>query len=394
MRVEDQREARRLGGPLPRRSRMFMLIWMCVWLAAVLLSPIVSLAGRHPGPARLAAVVLAAVGFAAVYLGATWAVMLDSVPWTRRPWLVPALLGAYAVALVVTFGGDFLGAFLFVGAAAAMALPERHGPAGVVVVTAAALVTAVLDGVDGSKAAALTITVLMVGIALTWIRRMAVLIRELRTAREQLARLAVNEERLRFARDLHDLLGHTLSTIALKTQVTRRTVRPDPATAERELDEVGSLAQRSLAEVREAVAGYRRVTISGELESARSALAAAGIEVTVRSDGALPAEVDPVTAWTVREGVTNVIRHSGARHCDINVRGDGSAATVEVTDDGYGLPSIPLLGGDGDSGSGLQGLAERLRAAGGRLEAGRRAGGGFRLAAIVPKRPAEMESAP
>ena len=91
-------------------------------------------------------------------------------------------------------------------------------------------------------------------------------------------------------------------------------------------------------------------------------------------------------AWTIREGVTNVIRHSGARRCDIVVRIDGSAAMVEIVDDGAGLPSIPLFGADSGSGSGLRGLAERMRAAGGRLEAGRRAGGGFRLAAIVPIR--------
>jgi two-component system, NarL family, sensor histidine kinase DesK len=93
-----------------------------------------------------------------------------------------------------------------------------------------------------------------------------------------------------------------------------------------------------------------------------------------------------VVAWAIREGVANVIRHSGARHCDIVVRVDGSATMVEIIDDGSGLPSIPLLGTASGSGSGLRGLAERMRVAGGRLEAGRRAGGGFRLAATVPNR--------
>jgi two-component system sensor histidine kinase DesK len=141
-------------------------------------------------------------------------------------------------------------------------------------------------------------------------------------------------------------------------------VRRDPAAAERELEEVGSLEQRSLAEVREAVVGYRRVSLAGELESARSALAAARFEASVRTEGALSDEVGSVIAWTIREGVTNVIRHSGARHCEILVHAAGSAAMVEITDDGSGLPSSLLLGTDSSSGFGLRGLADRMRAAG------------------------------
>jgi two-component system sensor histidine kinase DesK len=381
-----EREAFLLGGPLPGRSRAFISVWSLVWLAAVLVAPVVGLAVRGAGSDRLAAAALAAAGFAAVYLAVTWTVMTERASWLRWPWLWPAILALYAVGLVAAFGGEFLGAFLFVASAAGMTLPERHGPAGVTAATAAALLAALLAGVDGSRTAALLLTVFMVGIAMTWIRRMVVLIRQLRAAREQVAHLAVGDERLRFARDLHDLLGRTLSTIALKSQVAGRMVRRDPAAAERELEEVGSLAQRSLAEVRDAVAGYRQVTFAGELEGARSALAAAGIESSIRTEGTPAGAVDAVLAWTIREGVTNVIRHSGARRCDIVVRVDASAATVEILDDGPGLPSIPLFGAGGGSGSGLRGLAERLRAAGGRLEAGRRAGGGFRLAAIVPAR--------
>ena len=384
--TDGGREGFLLGGPLPGRSRAFISIWSCVWLAAVLVAPIVGLADRGAGTDRLVAATLAAAGFAALYLAATWTVMTERASWARWPWVWPAVLALYAVGLVAAFGGEFLGAFLFVAAAAGMTLPERHGPAGVTAVTGTALLAALGAGVDGSRTAALLLTVFMVGIAMTWIRRMVVLIRELRAAREQVARLAVSDERLRFARDLHDLLGRTLSTIALKSQVARRMVRRDPAVAERELDEVGSLAQRSLAEVREAAAGYRQVTFAGQLEGARSALAAAGIETSVRAEGTPGAAVDSVLAWTIRECVPNVIRHSGARHCDIVVRVDGSATMVEIIDDGSGLPSIPLLGTASGSGSGLRGLAERMRVAGGRLEAGRRAGGGFRLAATVPNR--------
>jgi two-component system sensor histidine kinase DesK len=161
-------------------------------------------------------------------------------------------------------------------------------------------------------------------------------------------------------------------------------IRRDPAAAERELSEVESLTQRSLGEVREAVGGYGRVTLAGELAGAKSALAAAGITATIETDGTMGDEAGDVLAWTIREGVTNVIRHSGARHCDIVVRVNEAAAMVEIADDGAGPPSRSLLRRDGDSGNGLRGLAERIQEAGGRLESGRRTGGGFRLCAIVP----------
>ena len=368
----------------PERSRFFMILWTCMWLVLVLISPLVDFAHRNPGSARLAAATVATIAFAAVYVFATWSVMTESAIWRRRPWICTAILGAFAVCLIISFGSDFIGAFLFVAVSAGMMLPERYGPGGVGVVSAATLVACLAYRVDGSKTAALVATIFMLGIAMTWVRRMVVVIHELRRAREQVARLAVNEERLRFARDLHDLLGHSLSTIALKIQVARRMVRRDPDAAERELEEVEALTQRSLAEVREAVGGYRRTTLAGELEGARSALAAAGIEASVRTEGTLTEEIGSVLAWAIREGVTNVIRHSGARRCDILVRSSGAAATVEITDDGHGSVPIPLLGRGGGSGSGLRGLAERLRAAGGYLESGRRSGGGFRLAASVP----------
>jgi two-component system, NarL family, sensor histidine kinase DesK len=390
MSIEDERMVPGTGEPdsqdssRPERSRLFMILWTCMWLVLVLISPVVDFAHRNPGSARLATATAATIAFAAVYVFATWSVMTESVVWRRRPWIWTAILCVYAVCLIVSFGSDFIGAFLFVGVSAAMMLPERYGPAAVAGVSAATLATCLVYHVDGSKTAAQVLTIFMLGIAMTWVRRMVVVIHELRKAREQVARLAVNEERLRFARDLHDLLGHSLSTIALKIQVARRVVRRNPDAAERELEEVEALTQRSLAEVREAVGGYRKTTLASELEGARSALAAAGIEASVRTEGTLTEEIGSVLAWTIREGVTNVIRHSGAGRCDILVRGGGTAATVEITDDGHGSVPIPLLGRGRDSGSGLKGLTERVRAAGGQLESGRRSGGGFRLAASVP----------
>jgi two-component system, NarL family, sensor histidine kinase DesK len=132
--------------------------------------------------------------------------------------------------------------------------------------------------------------------------------------------------------------------------------------------------------VREAVTGYRGRGLSRELEAARTALADAGITALIRQDDQpIPAEADAMLGWVIREGVTNVIRHSGGHRCEINVRNADGAATVEIRDDGSGAPAAPSSGGHG-----LRGLAERATAAGGTLEAGPCADGGYRLAVRVP----------
>jgi two-component system, NarL family, sensor histidine kinase DesK len=215
------------------------------------------------------------------------------------------------------------------------------------------------------------------GMLNVFIARMRSLIRELRETREELARLAVEEERLRFSRDLHDLLGHTLSLIVVKSEAVRRVVHRDPDAAAREAADIEEVGRRALAEVREAVTGYRERSLSTELDDARTALSGAGIEATVRASGTpLPASADALLGRALREGVTNVIRHSHAESCEIEVRTDGGQAVLEVLDDG--------VGGTGNGGNGLRGLAERVSDAGGKLEAGSRLARGFRLAVAVP----------
>jgi signal transduction histidine kinase len=199
-------------------------------------------------------------------------------------------------------------------------------------------------------------------------------------ARADLARLAVADERERFARDLHDLLGHSLSVIALKAQLARRRLADDPDAALDDVADIETVSRDALREVREAVSGYRKPALDAELQGARAALDAAGIETTIdRPAVELPDEVEAVLAWTVREAATNVIRHSGARHSTIRLVPALDQASVEIVDDGGGLN-----GSDG-GGTGLTGLQERLRQAGGHLEAGPRDDGpGFRVRAIVP----------
>ena len=190
---------------------------------------------------------------------------------------------------------------------------------------------------------------------------------ELSAARSEVARLAAENERTRIARDLHDLLGHSLTTITVKAGLARRLSTRDPERAAEEIAAVEQLSRRTLVEVRAAVAGYREVTLAGELASAREVLRAAGIEAR------LPGAVDAVDAdavepfgWVVREAVTNVVRHSRAEHCTITV----GPRWIEIADDGRGA----CTGG----GAG-QRAARPARAAGGRRRHGHRAQHGTRL---------------
>jgi two-component system, NarL family, sensor histidine kinase DesK len=195
---------------------------------------------------------------------------------------------------------------------------------------------------------------------------------ELRAAHDEIARLAVNEERARLARDLHDSLGHSLTVVAVKSELARKLVPRDPAKAEAELADIEQLARDGLRDLRAAVAGYRAVDLDAELTSAKTALDAAGIVAHVPAgiDGVRP-DLLGLFAWVVREGVTNVVRHSGARSCWIEL----GPASLSVRDDG----GSGRASEDPTPGNGLRGLRERADAAGATLACGPVAGGGFEL---------------
>lgn len=198
---------------------------------------------------------------------------------------------------------------------------------------------------------------------------------ELTEARGEIARLAAEGERSRIARDLHDLLGHSLTSITVKAGLARRLSASDPEGATREIAEVESLARDALSDVRSAVGGYREVTLATELATGGEVLRAAGI------DAQLPGAVDVVSAahrelfgWVVREGLTNVVRHARATRCTITI----TPSSVTVVDDGDGGP------GDQRAGNGLSGLHERVAAAGGTLASGPGPDGGWILAVTLP----------
>jgi len=203
----------------------------------------------------------------------------------------------------------------------------------------------------------------MIGVA-----RMGSAIRELHAARRELARLAVIEERLRLSRDLHDLLGQTLSMITLKSELARHLVTEEPERCRQELSDMERAARQTLREVREAVAGYRHPRLESELEGARQLLEAAGIDYQIDPlKEALPLAFDAVLAWTVREGVTNVIRHSRARHCRIQLTQKNGTLGAEVLNDGGRREQAESTARPG---LGLAGLRERVSALRGQMEAG------------------------
>ena len=217
------------------------------------------------------------------------------------------------------------------------------------------------------------------------------LARELDRTREQLAVAAVAEERLRFSRDLHDLLGHSLSVIAVKSEAARRLMRADPDAAAAHVEEVETIARDALGEVRSVVVGSRSVSLVEEIANARRALEDAGVATSVTvPDRALPITIDAILGWVVREGATNVLRHSAARHCTIEVAVTAQQARVEIADDGTrrdapGGMTTPGVSG----GSGLGGLRERVEATGGEFVV-ESSVSGFRLTAVVPL-PAEVD---
>lgn len=291
-----------------------------------------------------------------------------------------ALLPVIAIVLLVAGAPpSFSALFVYVAAATGMLLPPRTAA---VLILAAGLGVGILGAVRGDEdgaVAATVLTVIAIGSMMAAFGRVTRVNRELRETREELATLAVAEERLRIARDVHDLLGHSLSVVTLKSELAARLLERDPARAAAELKEIQAVSREALAEVREAVKGYRGLALADSLTRARSALAAAGIDCELAEPpGALPADIDAVLAWAVREGTTNVIRHSHARHCEIRVRADGARAALEIDDDGRADGAIVR------GGSGLEGLRERAEGVRGTLEAGARPEGGFRLRVTVP----------
>jgi two-component system sensor histidine kinase DesK len=347
---------------------------------------------RHPTVLQLAITFPGAAIFIVVYVWTAWqlAQLLNGTMYSldalNRVWWIPiAILSAIGIILTLLDGNAWLGLFVYTSAITGGLLRDKSLMAVVVIMLVNTLALfcalATVDNLPNLVQGGILIPA--TGFTTLGLSRAVMTARELQRAREEIARLAVSEERLRIARDLHDLLGHKLSLITLKSELAGRLVMIAPERAVEEIHDIESVAREALRETRETISGYRQPTLLTELRAAQEILAAAGIICDCEVESmTIPATIEAVLASAVREGITNVIRHSRAKHCTIRVMQDVEHASVVILDDGQQKTgSLHMLG---TPGSGLRGLAERVTVYNGSLEAGERPEGGFRLYVTLP----------
>jgi two-component system sensor histidine kinase DesK len=342
-----------------------------LWQALLIVSVIV---GSQPVAAKVVGLVLLALFYGAfMVLGPIVAVesrrtrLLAIAAYWALSWILFPFVGVQTIWLWLLVAS----LLAFVGLTVPVAVT-----ASVLVVAAQLLIAFLSDFALGTVFAPIVTTVCAVTfIGLGYISRSN---QNLKFAHHEIARLAVIEERARFSRDLHDVLGHSLTVVAVKSDLARRLVAIDPEGAEREMADVEGLARNALADLRLAVSNYRELSLESELLAARTALDAAGIAAQ------LPDRVEEVEdglgsafAWVLREGVTNVIRHSGADSCWISLGSDH----LTVEDNGRGPSATPTEVDLVNGGNGLRGLSERTAAVGAELHFGRGPRGGFELTA-------------
>lgn len=369
-----------------RRARAVSLVTLAGNAAMALFLPAIGL-WREPEPT---AVALGAIGIA-LFVAALAAVLHALVtPWLgaavrRRAVIALAAASVLSVPLVGPVGGPWPTwawlAACMIGivpvltrwpAAAGLSALIAAGAAGVAAANGHAAPTAVLI------AAGAGLGIASINLLQVWFWDLLVQAERGRAAQ---ARLAASEERLRFARDVHDLLGHRLSVIALKAELAQRLAAADPGRAAGEAAEVRRLAASALAELRAVVHGYRRVDLPAELTAIEQVLRASGVRCTVTGPpGDLAEPVAAALAAVLREATTNVLRHSSAAWCTIDIGYAGPRVRMTVTNDGV-VATVP----DRHS-HGLQGLAERLAEAGGVLRTSA-AGGRFTVEAVVGSQP-------
>jgi two-component system sensor histidine kinase DesK len=328
---------------------------------------------KRPGQTELIVSISATALFLAIYFDAylRW-------PARRLPHMLAMAAIGFGLSLIVPTNPTW-GVFIVYAAVLASLLDDRR--AALLSLTLLLVAVAAYGVVRQMPIWAWTPTIFlaaMTGFGTLWqadvSRKNAQLVR----AQEEVRTLAATAERERIARDLHDLLGHTLTLVAVKADLAQQLASRDPAAARREMQDVAETARGALAEVRAAVAGMRGATLAAEIERARRMLAAANVEASVTTEAAPddPAR-EAVLAMALREAVTNVIRHAGASACAIGLEAEPEGALrLTVVDDGRG--------GEIREGSGLAGMRARLSAAGGVLEVSSDARG-TRLMARLPK---------
>jgi two-component system, NarL family, sensor histidine kinase DesK len=372
-----------MGQPLPtgRRARWFLF---GLHLALVTVAPVFTITGFEDDAGDPAIAVLAALGIGALQLRHSLAAARGERP-RGWPWTLLALTVLVYLPMA-WFGMDWAPMQYFVIASSAMLL--RGWPAGIAV--AAPLLTTAARVVGESPAngesmaqEALAVVYWTVGlatgaVALYGSARLVRVLDELHATRAQLAELAVGRERLRVSRDLHDLLGHSLSAVSLKGDLAIRLLHSDPPAARAEIESLTEVARDTLRGVRAVTSDEHVVSLRTEIEGAAALLSAAGIDARVDLDlPDLPPPVENVLAWAVREGITNVLRHSQASTCSITAARWDGMVRLEIENDG-----VPASAGQG---SGLAGLTERATALSGSVSGGPVGDRSFKLLLEVPE---------
>ncbi|MFC8199371.1 histidine kinase [Streptomyces sp. NPDC057298] len=356
--------------------------------------------GRREQPVRL----LVALGVLTALLGIGALAVSEHGPAGED---IDTAAGTFFV-VVVPFGIGML----------ALGMRRRRIPALLSGLVAGTWAAAFLIGRPAATATATALAVLVIGGFLCFTSMFSVwllnAVLELDAARETRTRLAVAEERLRFGRDLHDVMGRNLAVIALKSELAVQLARRERPEAVQQMIEVQRIAHESQREVREVVRGYREADLGAELSGAQGVLTAAGVDCTVTGSATgLPPAVQSALGWVVREATTNVLRHGDARRCRVSLEPAGTHVVLTVENDGVdrgaqertGEPGAPGEEGpdEGPSagrgpqlggGSGLAGLRERLAAVAGTLEAGPVDSDLFRVVAEVPLPPSSPSPSP
>jgi two-component system sensor histidine kinase DesK len=335
-------------------------------LAYLLMYPLPWLA-RPPTAAALAASAAGLAVFLVLYFR-VW----NLSGWRRLPFAGGMLAIGFALQ---PFGGIWSVFAVYAATTAGFTRPGRVGALGVTLMLLGLALFGLGLGLSPWEWLPGLFFGVIAGSAATFIGAIAARNTALAEAREESRRLAVTAERERIARDLHDVLGHTLTVVAVKADLARKLLDRDLAAARRELDEIHATVRAALADVRIAVSGMRSTTLAQELDEARRALASAGISLdSAANAGDLPPLIETALAFVVREAATNVIRHSGARSCRITLSRDGAEAALEIEDDGRGGGVV--------EGNGLTGMRQRLAGIRGVLELGGDAG--LRVRVRVP----------
>lgn len=344
-------EQRTPPNPMARFGPLFAAIWLFF-----LLDPLLT-GWRHRDELSGIVGMLATIAFGALYM-ALWVRMREDrvrlIEASPLRYTAPYVGGLVALALVMvlSLGETGLASIVYIAVACMMVLPLRAAFVAVLLLTLGSIALSAVEG-WGSQLG-LAFGIVAASVAIFGMRMVIRRNLDLLRAEQANANLAIENERTRFARDLHDILGHSLTVITVKAELAQRLLDIDVERARAELVDLERLSRDALADVRRAVEGYRELTLPGELARARTALAAAEIEARLpNSADEVPTELRELFAWTVREGVTNVLRHSGAHSCEVSL----SPNAAEVRDDGAG-PTQP------GSGSGLAGLRERAAAVG------------------------------